>query len=301
MDGDTRGSETLAEKIARRTERFTRLEKVLANYLSVRPDSLLIGTGASLAAQAGVSPMTVSRFIQKLGFKNLAEAKRALRREAHGPTVSRFSRRYEMFRETAGKTFDGQANYELQCTAIKKAYTLRTEPMWKRVIDMVAHGRHLFTAGFQTTSHLADGLAMHLEYVRPNVQHLDGVNGTYANVLGANVPDAGIPGGDAVKNTLIIIDIFRYGRNGPELARVARDAGADVIVVCDEFCDWAAGITPYVLPVATNIGLFFSSTVAIQVLLNLLIHDVVDTLGEAAARRMESLSEAQNRFGQYLK
>ena len=105
----------------------------------------------------------------------------------------------------------------------------------------------VYATGFQTMGYLANGLVQRLGYVRANVHELDGTDGVYAKLLTDPAP----------KRTLIIIDTFRYGRNGPVLAKAARDRGADVVIFCDELCDWAAPITPYVVALPSEAGFFF--------------------------------------------
>jgi DNA-binding MurR/RpiR family transcriptional regulator len=132
---------------------------------------------------------------------------------------------------------------------------------------------------------------MRLGYIRPNVHEIDGSDGVYAKILADPAP----------KRVLILIDIFRYARNGPVLAGTVRDQGADVIVFCDEYCDWAAEITPHVVALPSTTTLFFRSDTAIHFSLSLLEQDVIDAYGEKVRRQMALLSEAQELFDQYAK
>jgi DNA-binding MurR/RpiR family transcriptional regulator len=139
--------------------------------------------------------------------------------------------------------------------------------------------------------YLANGLVQRLGYVRSNVHELDGTDGVYAQLLTDPAP----------KKTLIIIDTYRYGRNGPVLARAARERGADVVIFCDELCDWATPITPYVVALPSEAGFFFRPTTAIHFSLSLLTQDVIDELGDSVRAQMRLLSQAQELFGQYMK
>ena len=47
---------------------FSKSEETLANCLLTNPDSLMGETAGTLAQQVGVSAMTISRFIRKIGF-----------------------------------------------------------------------------------------------------------------------------------------------------------------------------------------------------------------------------------------
>lgn len=284
MDGDW------TEVIADRAASFTRLEKRVAAYFMANPDALLVDTSAAIAERVSVSPMTVTRFFKKLGFENMAAAKRKAKRYAYGPDAVRIGNRYAQFRESKSP-MDGDTLFQIGTAAIRRACDMRGQPMWSELVERVAHADSVYVAGFQTMSYLARGFAMRLGYVRPNVHELDGGDGVYAKLLTDPAP----------ARTLILIDIFRYGRNGPVLAEAARERGADVIVFCDEFCDWAAGITPYVVALPSTTTLFFRSDTAIHFSLSLLEQDVIDAYGENVRKQMELLSEAQELFGQYTK
>lgn len=290
QDSNTSMSRPWTDRLAEHTAQLTRLERRVAAYLTANPDALLVDTSAAIADRVGVSPMTVTRLFKKLGFKNMAAAKRDAKRQAFGPDAVRIGSRYAQFRASQSQ-IDNQTLLQIGTAAIRSACDFRAQPTWGDIVEHVARADSVYVAGFQTMSYLARGLSMRLGYVRPNVHELDGVDGVYAKLLTD----------PAARRTLILIDIFRYGRNGPVLAKTARERGAEVIVFCDEFCDWAANVTPYVVALPSTTTLFFRSDTAIHFSLSLLEQDVIDAYGEGVHRQMELMSEAQERFGQYTK
>ncbi|HEV2677409.1 MAG TPA: MurR/RpiR family transcriptional regulator [Aliidongia sp.] len=282
--------ENLLEVMTERAAGLTKLEKRVAAYLTANPDAVLIETSAAIAERSGVSAMTVTRFFKKLGFENVAAAKKVTRRQVYGPSVSRIGSRFDEFQKGRA-SLDNDVQYQAAVASMRKVCEYRTKPIWQDITRLVAEADSVFVTGFQTMSYLATGLALRLGYVRPNVHELDGGDGVYAKVLTDPAP----------KRTLILIDVFRYGRNGPVLARAARDQGADVIVFCDEFCHWAAEITPHVVALPADSDFLFRSTLGIHFALSLLTLDVADRLGDAVKRQLDRLSDAQELFGQYMK
>lgn len=273
-----------------RHDAFTKLERRIAAYLVANPTALLVDTSGTIADRAHVSPMTVTRFFKKLGFECAATAKDALKQELYGSELRTIGNRFDEFqRSRAAANHD--EHYQSAAAATSRACEVSQEPIWRDIVSMVAHSDSVYATGFQTMGYLANGLVQRLGYVRANVHELDGTDGVYAKLLTDPAP----------KRTLIIIDTFRYGRNGPVLAKAARDRGAQVVIFCDELCDWAAPITPYVVALPTEEGFFFRPTTAIHFSLNLLIQDVIDELGESVREQMKLLSQAQELFGQYMK
>ena len=269
---------------------FTKLERRIAAYLLANPTALLVDTSGAIADRAHVSPMTVTRFFKKLGFESAAAAKEVLKKEHYGSEARTIGKRFDEFQRSRAAT-DHDAHFQSAAAATSRACEISLEPVWREIVNLVAQADSVYATGFQQMGYLANGLVQRLGYVRPNVHELDGADGVYARLLTDPAP----------KRTLIIIDIYRYGRNGPVLAKAARDRGADVVVFCDELCDWAAPITPYVVALPSEEGFFFRPTTAIHFSLNLLIQDVIDELGDSVRDQMKLLSQAQELFGQYMK
>ena len=283
-------SENLANRINAQKRNLTRTERRLANFLTVNPERLLLETNSSLAEQAGVSPMTVSRFVQKIGFKDMADAKRIMKAHSYGPLGTEIGTRFERVHEARKADFGDRGAIEADCVGIHHAYAMRRTPLWGKIIKLLTEADSVYVAGFQTADYLARGMAMLLLYARPNVHHLNGVDGIYANVLTDT----------SAKKTLIILDVFRYAKNGPVLAKLARQRGMEVIVICDEFCEWAEKATEFHLPVLPNTRYFFSSMGSVHALMNLMVHDVIDELGERVKPHMDTVWCAQEEFGQYV-
>jgi DNA-binding MurR/RpiR family transcriptional regulator len=273
-----------------RHDAFTKLERRIAAYLVANPTALLVDTSGTIADRAHVSPMTVTRFFKKLGFDSAAAAKDSLKQELYGSELRTIGNRFDEFQRSRVAA-NHDEHYQSAAAATRRACEVSKEPIWRDIVSMVAHSDSVYATGFQTMGYLANGLVQRLGYVRANVHELDGTDGVYAKLLTDPAP----------KRCLIIIDTFRYGRNGPVLAKAARDRGANVVIFCDELCDWAGPITPYVVTLPSESGFFFRPTTAIHFSLNLLIQDVIDELGDSVREQMKLLSQAQELFGQYMK
>lgn len=273
-----------------RQETFTKLERRIAAYFLSQPKALSVETSGSIAERTHVSPMTVTRFFRKLGFESAAAAKEAFKKDLYANERSTIGKRFEEFQRSR-EGANHSVHFESAALATRRACELSQEPMWRDIVELVARSDSVYATGFQTMGYLANGIVQRLGYVRANVHELDGTDGVYAKLLTDPSP----------KRTLIIIDTYRYGRNGPVLAQAARKRGADVVIFCDELCDWGASITPYVVALPTEEGFFFRPTTAIHFSLNLLIQDVIDELGESVRDQMKLLSQAQELFGQYMK
>ncbi|QCB46190.1 MurR/RpiR family transcriptional regulator [Hydrogenophaga sp. PAMC20947] len=269
---------------------LTKLERRITAYLSANPNAIAVDNSATLAKRAHVSPMTVTRFFKKVGFENAADAKDMAKRQLYEASPEAVGARFETFRRTPGR-LDQDTQLAHATEAMRKAVDFRSQPLWKHIVQRVSRADSVYAAGFQTMRYLANGLVQRLNYIRPNAFELDGIDGTYAQLLTNPRPG----------KVLIIIDTFRYGRNGPRLAQAAQEQGAEVVVFCDELCDWAHQITPHVVALPMEPDLFLWPSTALHFSLNLLVQDVIDDLGDDVTAHLKQLSKAQDTFGHYAK
>ena len=265
---------------------FTKLEQRVATYLVGRPEALALETSAEIAQKLEVSPMTVSRFFKKLGYERAAELRTKARQEMSGPRSARIGDRYQSFvrAQGAGK------EREMAEAGIRAALNLRASPKWQAGVNCLAQSDFVAIVGFQLYQYLATGLAMRLNYVRPGVKVVSGLDGVYTEVF---TQDAG-------RKCLLIIDMFRYASHGPALAEHAKDNGYEVILMCDEFCDWGSRFADHVFTFPNEGQFFLPMPVGLHFGLSLLYQDVVCALGDGATDQVEKMSQYQEVFGAFL-
>lgn len=268
---------------------FTKLELRIAAYLKSRPESVALETSAEIAQKLDVSPMTISRFFKKLGYESSAAAKSQTKDGLYGPSASRIQHRFEEFNVALG-TRDSRGDQAVAMAGIQHALKHRQTENWRQTTRLLAHADSVFGIGFQTMHYLAAGLCIRLKYIRPNVHLLDATDGVYAELFTDT----------SANKALIIVDSFRYGANGPILAKAAKERGIDVIVFCDEFCEWAAEITDKIIVFPSESYFFLGLPVGIHFGLNLLLQDVIHQLGDDAKIHLEKLSIAQELFGNFI-
>jgi DNA-binding MurR/RpiR family transcriptional regulator len=172
----------LAEKLRSGFPNLTKSEKAVANYMLTHLKSLPYETAASIAESAGVSSMTVSRFLRVLGYNGLGDVKEQLRTELDS-TPLLISDRLARIRKASKRDNKLWENFDLEITAMLGVYELLGSAVWKRAVEALAESSKVFVAGFQTISGIASDFAARLDYVRPSARFLDGRNGTFSELL----------------------------------------------------------------------------------------------------------------------
>lgn len=255
-------------------------EQAVAAHLSAHPEQLPFETAESVAKRLGVSAMTVGRTLKALGYRGLGELRAEMRSEIPGPAVP-WVRRGASPTMPALKSQDRLRALRAEIEAIEAVHALADTPPWRDAVKVIAAANQVLVAGFQTERGIAMSFADQLAYVRPGVRYLSVESRAFAD-LGT---DAG------TGSCLVIVDGRRYSRWFRLLARRAVETGIPLIMATDAYCRWAADLTPYAFQARTDSGRFWDNNAPIASLLNLLIEDVIESLGDAVHTQLDAASE----------
>lgn len=248
--------------IKRDWRNYTPSEQKLATFFLSHLSELPFETAASIGKRVGVSPMTVGRYIRKLGYSDLRDIKDELRASSivWGE------------REISGELF-APAPLKAKIKALTDVYKLPRSAEWPRIVSMLASAPTVRVASFQLGQYMGLGFAAFLQTLRPRVYFSDGGDGSYADIL----LDCE-PGG-----CLVLIDVRRYSRHFRMLAEEAAARGVRTVILTDVYCHWARAITDNVLMIETEIGV--RSLSLLQLLMELLLAAVAAELEGAETRR----------------
>ncbi|MBJ7336985.1 MurR/RpiR family transcriptional regulator [Mycolicibacterium sp.] len=248
---------------------------LLADYPSAG-----LASAARLAERAEVSPPTVLRFAQSLGYEGFTDLQVALRAELtersngpitrlpNAPTIStartglldRLLHQAHAQNDRAAETLA-----QLPASAIEAAVALLSNT-----------GRPLYLHGGRFSHLLAMHLAAHLEQLRPGVRVLTDPSG---RDLGAMIELSR-------KDVVVLFDYHRYQRSSAELAARVHRAGATVLLITDDLACPVAPEAEVVLTASSTVGTTYQSMAAGFLLTELLIPLVMDAVGEPARTRM---------------
>lgn len=252
---------------------LTKSEAMIARWLALNEATLALETGASIAAKTGVSEITVSRFLRRVGFKGLAGLKEELKltRIHHlAPAPDYYLR-----------LIDGGISAFLRrdAEAILALAEEVEKPVWQEAVRTVAAADEVHVTGFQTVRGLAEDFARRLGIIRGSVRFLS----PHDDGLVEWIPSDRRKG---ERRCLVLIDMVPYAREAQPIVRAAREAGFAVVIVTDILNTWAAAETPFVFHVATRMNTFLESTGPMTTMLNVFIHAVASEDPEKAHRRI---------------
>ena len=267
--------------------RRTKAGRKLSDYFCRQLNQVPFETSASIAAQLGVSPMTVTRFLREQGYTSLDALKAELRL---GPISSAWDITEDMgtlqddLRE--GRLLSDMLSQQIE--ALHSLNQLTHGAAWQPAVDLLVKARSLFVAGFQNIGGIAHYFSEQMAYVRDNVRFMDGQNGTYLELL--EQPDDG--------RVLVLIDCRRFASKSRVLGEAAREAGIPILFITDSHCDWAE-VGTVTLTIPAMRWRTWDSFMPLAALLDLLVTSAAIAQGERTVERGRLIAALQSRFGDF--
>ncbi|HEJ1327410.1 MurR/RpiR family transcriptional regulator [Pseudomonas aeruginosa] len=261
-------------KLERIDGQLTPSERTLLAYIQANRDSIAFESGSSLAEKSGVSPVTVSRFLRRLGYKGgIKGLKEDLRDDIR--VQSLFNEAVVERVQAESDTLMSQLNAEID--SLISFWSQLGKPRWQEIVQLVSNADRVFVCGFQTVSGLAEDFANRLALARPNVQFLN----LYGGVLGSWIDS------ESERSCVILVDIAPYAEMGVAFAKDCQDKAVDLVVFTDEY-DIARHVsTPHIVTLKTKTGLMLESTGVLTTALNVLLHSVASQCKGQLKRRLE--------------
>ncbi len=253
---------------------YTPSEQKIANFFLNHLHELPFETAASIGKRVAVSPMTVGRYIKKLGYSDLRDIKDEMRASSNDKTWNPTE---------ASRLVYAQASLKARIEALVDVYKLPQSPDWSRIVSLLATAPMVHTASFHVGQFLGLGFASFLQRLRPRVYFSDGGDGSYADVLLDPEPDA----------VLVLIDFRRYSDHFRILAEEAASRKIRTVILTDVYCHWARAVSDDVLMIETEFGI--QSLSMAQILFELLLGDVAKALGGPEAR-LEAVHQLRAKF-----
>lgn len=255
---------------------LSKAERRVARALLADYPSAGLASAARLAERAEVSPPTVLRFAQTLGFEGFTDLQVALRAELSEQSSGPITRLPDA--PAKGGALDqlltlarAQSDRAMETLARLPASSLEAA-----VALMADVNRPLHLHGGRFSRLLADHLALHLEQLRPGVRLLSDPTGR----------DLGTVMELSRRDVVVLFDYHRYHRSAADLAANVHRAGATLLLITDELSCPVAPDAEVVLAASSSTGSVYQSMAAGFLLTELLIPLVMDAIGEPARTRM---------------
>ncbi|MBI4045710.1 MAG: MurR/RpiR family transcriptional regulator, partial [Devosia nanyangense] len=148
-------SKAILERLRSDRLRQSNSDKLIANYMERNIAELPFETARSIAGRVGVSPMTVGRYLRRLGFDGLDELKAELRRGASNNPAWQVKGQMERLQADIkeGKLLAGLIQQQMD--NLGHIYELTVAPEWQRAVETLVSASEVYVAAYQNVRGIA--------------------------------------------------------------------------------------------------------------------------------------------------
>jgi DNA-binding MurR/RpiR family transcriptional regulator len=263
---------------------LTRAERQLCSHMLSHYPVAALGSINALARAAGVSAPTVVRLVQKLGYDGYRAFQVALRGQVEAMLVSPLVKGAQNADTHEGHVLNrmvGAAVENIQITAAQidlaafdRAAALLADP-----------SRRVFAIGGRITHAVADYFVTLMKVIRPDVLLLSDMSNAWPPAL------LDMKAGDV----LLMFDIRRYENAVLQAAELAKEQGAEIILITDRWVSPAAALAAHVLPCHIEAPSAWDSNVTLMVMVEALLASVQGQTWAASEPRMRKLEDMYTR------
>ena len=265
------------EKLKSALPDLPRLEAQVAQYMVLNISDLSFETGVSISKKVGVSEVTVSRLLRRLGYQGM----RGLKRELHDELFKREEIQKDD-QEIRLMSDEIARNMDLESKALSEIYHQSASPMWGQLIRSIVEADEIYVTGFQAVRGMAEDCTRRLQVTRKNVRFISAHDGMLAEWINWGEDKSREP-----TRCLILIDVVPYAREALILSKLCDKENQSLVVFTDEMCHWAKNYTDMVVYASTRTGLILESTVAIAAALNLMVNAVAEQYSNSLPERLD--------------
>lgn len=288
--GQSIPDQTLEKRVQEHYAALSEQLRKAADYVLSHPLDIASRPLRAISTESHVSPATFSRLSRALGYRNF-EQMRDISRLSVGQQVMSLSEKAERLRSGKPSGQSMLARQSAACIAnIETFQNSIDERKLEQASSLLCNARNVVLVGALAST----GFIEYMSYLAQFI----GANWTIAGRMGASLGSeiANLDKGDVV----FVVTMSPYARRAIGAAKLARAAGADVILITDAMACPSLAQATHGFVVPTNSPQFFSSYAVAIVLIETLIAMIVAT-SEADVTASIQKAEANNQvLGEYL-
>lgn len=282
-----RNNADLIKLIHQNFTKFSKSQKLIADYILDNYDKAAFMTAANLGTTVGVSESTVVRFANSLGYTGYRELQNDLQELIKNKltTVQRIS----LTDEYSNKENLLKRVFKKDVSNISKTFDEIDYDLFDKAVSAILKGKRVYILGLRSSSFLAGYLGFYLNFILNNVKTVTaGPSDIFEQLL--KVTD---------EDVVIGISYPRYSTRTLEALQYVKEKGSTVIGITDSLFSPAAQISDVTLLASSNMVSFVDSLVAPMSLINALIIAVGMEKREDITKYFEDLEEIWKKYSIY--
>lgn len=279
---------TLDDQLRAALPDLTRAERQLATHILSHYPVAALGSITVLAQAAMVSTPTVVRLVQKLGYKGYPHYQRTLRAEVEAMLVSPLAKP-DRWRGGVPDTHILNRFADAVISNLQQTMGQIDPAEFDAAAALLADpARRIFAIGGRITHAIADYFVTLMKVIRPEVTLMSDMSNTWPPAM------LDMKAGDV----MLVFDIRRYENAVLQMTEMAKEQGAEIILITDRWVSPAAVHARHTLACHVEAPSAWDSNVALMVLTETLLSAVQSLTWETTEGRLKRLEDlyARTRF-----
>lgn len=273
--------ESISDRLKNLGEHLTRSERLVADILFENYPASALGSITALADRAKVSTPTVARLVQKIGFEKYTHFQAAVRNELDKELTKQNGADYSWATQATDAQFVNEIAEAVFGNLRQTIEDIDVAEV-EKICDLLAERtRSIFVAGGTITGSLANHLYVYLQVMRPGVHNLGITQSHWLHEL----MDA------AEGDVLVVYHIRQYEKRVIKMAEFARERGAKVILVTDQWKSPISSIASHTLSGRLIMPSGLDSTLSLLLLNEIITSRVRQKLGDSSVERGRELED----------
>ncbi len=278
----------LIKRINENYSKFSKGQKLLANYIIDHYDKAVFLTAARLGTIVGVSESTVVRFANELGYDGYPKLQRALEELVKNKLTS--IQRMEVTSDRIDKTHVLKSVLQSDAEKIKNTLEDIKPEIFDQAIEMILNARNIYILGVRSSAALASFMGFYFNLVFDNVKliHTNSVSEMFEQIYRMSSEDV-----------VIGISFPRYSKRTLKAMEFARSRNAKVIAITDSHLSPMNQFSDCSLIARSDMASFVDSLVAPMSVINALIVALCIKKKDNVLNALESLESIWSEYQVY--
>ncbi len=284
---DLRDSKKLITDIQAQYPRFSKGQKLIAQYILANYDKVAFMTACKLGDTVGVSESTVVRFANALGYSGYPKLQAALQELIKNKLTT--VQRVEMAKEYLDDSTILNKVLKSDSDNIKGTLEEIDKKAFEDSANKLLKARKIYILGMRSSFTIAQYLGFYLDIILDNVHiiRMD-MGDAFEQVVRINEEDV-----------LVAISFPRYSKKSYQIVSYAKEKGAHIISLTDSLFSPVASIADNTLLVKSNMASFVDSLVPALSIVNALIVSVGMKEKDDIKEYFDDLEQIWDRYSVY--
>ena len=286
---EVKDSKYLISHIQSQYTRFSKGQKLIAQYILKNYDKVAFMTACKLGETVGVSESTVVRFANALGYSGYPKLQDALQELIKNKLTT--VQRVDMIKEFNDDSAILKKIVKSDIDNIKDTLDEIDEKAFEEASNRILKAKRIYIVGMRSSFTIAQYLGFYLGIILDSVHVIrTDMGDAFEQVVKINEDDV-----------LIAVSFPRYSKKSYQIVSYAKEKGAHIVSLTDSLFAPVASFTDNLLLVKSNMASFVDSLVAPLSIANALIVSVGMKEKEDIKQHFDDLEAIWEKYSVYDK